>query len=139
MRLAAVCDASARAAQRFGEQVEFISASGDEIPLRSGSVDIVIFNHIYEHVPNPDAVMAEIVRVLKDDGLVYLGLGNRLGIMEPHYKLPFLSWLPKRFADRYVRVSGRASSYYETFRTRPRISASLGKPPRASTPRRRLA
>jgi ubiquinone/menaquinone biosynthesis C-methylase UbiE len=108
-----------KARRRFGEQVEFISASGDEIPLRSGSVDIVIFNHIYEHVPNPDAVLAEIVRVLKDDGVVYLGLGNRLGIMEPHYKLPFLSWLPKRFADRYVRASGRASSYYETFRTRP--------------------
>jgi 2-polyprenyl-3-methyl-5-hydroxy-6-metoxy-1,4-benzoquinol methylase len=108
-----------KARQRFGEHVEFISASGDGIPLRSGSADIVIFNHIYEHVPNPDAVMAEIARVLKHDGAVYLGLANRLGIIEPHYQLAFLSWLPKRYAHRYIRLRGRASSYYETFRTRP--------------------
>ena len=82
------------------------------------SVDIVIFNHIYEHVVDADAVMADIRRVLRPDGVVYLGLGNRLGIMEPHYKLPFLSWLPKRIAHRYVRSTGRASNYYETFRTR---------------------
>ena len=99
-----------KAKQRFGDHVEFIAAPGDTIPLPPQSVDVVVFNHIYEHVPDPDAVMAEIRRVLRDDGVVYLGLGNRLGIMEPHYKLPFLSWLPKRYADRYLRVTGRAGS-----------------------------
>jgi len=117
-----------RANGRFGDDVEFISASGDAMPILSQSVDIVVFNHIYEHVPDPDAVVAEIRRVLKDDGVVYLGMGNRLGIVEPHYRLPFLSWLPQKLADRYVRRAGRADSYYETFRTRPglrRMCASL--------------
>jgi SAM-dependent methyltransferase len=107
-----------KARSRFGEHVEFVLASGDTIPLPSKSMDIVVFNHIYEHVPNPAAIIAEIRRVLRDDGVVYLGLGNRLGVMEPHYKLPFLSWLPKRLAHRYVRLTGRADSYYETFQTR---------------------
>lgn len=107
-----------KAKQRFGDHVEFILAPGSAIPLPSGSVDIVIFNHIYEHVPDPPAVMAEIRRVLRDEGVVYLGLGNRLGVIEPHYKLPFLSWLPRGMADRYVRLTGRADSYYETFQTR---------------------
>ena len=39
--------------------------------------------------------------------------------MEPHYRLPFLSWLPHRAADRYVALSGRADHYHEPFRTRP--------------------
>jgi len=108
----------ARARERFGEHVQFIRAPGDDMPLPDGSVDIVVFNHIYEHVPDVAAVMAEIRRVLKPDGVVYLGLGNRLGIMEPHYRLPFLSWLPRRLADAYVRRTGRADSYYEAFRTR---------------------
>jgi len=108
----------ARARERFGSEIDFINASGDGIPMLAQSVDIVVFNHIYEHVVDADAVMADIRRVLRPDGVVYLGLGNRLGIMEPHYKLPFLSWLPKRIAHRYVRATGRASSYYETFRTR---------------------
>lgn len=108
----------ARARERFGSEIDFLNASGDGIPMPAQSVDIVVFNHIYEHVVDADAVMADIRRVLRPDGVVYLGLGNRLGIMEPHYKLPFLSWLPKRIAHRYVRATGRASSYYETFRTR---------------------
>ncbi len=108
-----------KAKHRFGEHVEFILAAGSAIPLPAKSVDILIFNHIYEHVADPDAVMAEMRRVLKDEGVVYLGLGNRLGVMEPHYRLPFLSWLPKQYANRYVRLTGRADSYYETFQTLP--------------------
>jgi 2-polyprenyl-3-methyl-5-hydroxy-6-metoxy-1,4-benzoquinol methylase len=108
----------ARAREMFGSEIDFLNASGDEIPMPAESVDIVVFNHIYEHVVDADAVMADIRRVLRPDGVVYLGLANRLGVMEPHYKLPFLSWLPKRIAHRYVRATGRASNYYETFRTR---------------------
>jgi SAM-dependent methyltransferase len=109
----------ARARERFGEHVRFVRAPGDDMPLPDGSVDVVVFNHIYEHVPDVGAVMAEIRRVLKPDGAVYLGLGNRLGIMEPHHRLPFLSWLPRRLADVYVKLTGRADSYYEAFLTRP--------------------
>ena len=108
----------ARARERFGSEIDFLNASGDEIPMPTDSVDIVVFNHIYEHVVDADAMMADIRRVLRPDGVVYLGLGNRLGVMEPHYKLPFLSWLPKPIAHRYVRATGRATNYYETFRTR---------------------
>lgn len=116
----------AKARQRFGDAVEFIQAPGDEMPLPDHSVDIVVFNHIYEHVPDVGAVMTEIGRVLKADGVVYLGLGNRLGIMEPHHRLPFLSWLPKRLADRYVRLAGRADSYYETLQTRRGLRQMCG-------------
>jgi SAM-dependent methyltransferase len=95
----------------------FLAADGEALPFGDGSVDVVVFNHIYEHVVDPDVVVAEIRRVLKPEGIVYLGLGNRLGLIEPHYKLPFLSWLPHRVADRYVRIFGRADNYYERFRT----------------------
>ncbi|WP_344743286.1 class I SAM-dependent methyltransferase [Streptosporangium vulgare] len=107
-----------KASQRFGERVEFVCADGTALPFPDGSIDVLVFNHIYEHVVDPDAIMAEMRRVLSDDGVLYLGLGNRLGVMEPHYKLPFLSYLPPALADRYVRLSGRADSYYERYRTR---------------------
>lgn len=114
-----------KARQRFGAHVDFVTAPGDAIPFPGKSIDIVIFNHIYEHVADLNAVIAEIRRVLKDDGVVYLGLANRLGIIEPHYRLPFLSWLPKPAAHRYIRLSGRADSYYETFQTRPGLRATF--------------
>lgn len=107
-----------KAADRFGGRVAFVCGDGTALPFPDGSVDVLVFNHIYEHVVDPDAVVAEMHRVLSDDGVLYLGLGNRLGVMEPHYKLPFLSYLPPALADRYVRASGRADQYYERFRTR---------------------
>ncbi|GAA2380693.1 hypothetical protein GCM10010404_41360 [Nonomuraea africana] len=107
-----------KAADRFGKRVAFICGDGTALPFPDSSVDVLVFNHIYEHVVDPDAVVAEMHRVLSEDGVLYLGLGNKLGIMEPHYKLPFLSYLPAPLADRYVRAFGRADHYYERFRTR---------------------
>jgi SAM-dependent methyltransferase len=92
------------AAQRsFGRQVRFVLTSGDALPFPDDALDVVVFNHIYEHVVDPDAVLTEIHRVLKPAGVAYLGLGNKYQVMEPHYRLPFLSWLPQRAADSYVR------------------------------------
>jgi SAM-dependent methyltransferase len=109
----------AAAHSRFGERVRFVCAAGEALPLPDASVDVAVFNHIYEHVVDPDAVIADIKRVLRPDGVLYLGLGSRLGVVEPHYKLPFLSYLPQGAADRYVRAFGRADQYYEQYRTRP--------------------
>ncbi|MFI6501528.1 methyltransferase domain-containing protein [Nonomuraea typhae] len=114
-----------KAADRFGERVAFICGDGTALPFPDGSIDVLVFNHIYEHVVDPDAVVAEMHRVLSDDGVLYLGLGNRLGVMEPHYKLPFLSYLPPSLADRYVRAFGRADHYYERFRTRRGLKRML--------------
>lgn len=115
----------AQAHERFGSRVGFICANGELLPLPDGSVDVLVFNHIYEHVVDPDAVISDLHRVLADDGVLYLGLGNRLGIMEPHYRLPFLSYLPAPAADRYVRAFGRADHYYERFRTRSGLQQML--------------
>ncbi len=67
--------------------------------------------------------------------MVYLGLGNRLGVVEPHYRLPFLSWLPHgALADRYVRAFGRADHYYERFRTRPGLRRLVAACDSGTTP-----
>jgi SAM-dependent methyltransferase len=109
------------ARREFGTRIWFVCADGARLPFADRSIDLVVFNHIYEHVVDPDAVMSEIARVLKHEGVVYLGLGNRRQIVEPHHRLPFLSWLPRGAADRYVATTGRAPSYYERFRTRSEL------------------
>ena len=50
--------------------IQFV-ADGHQIPLRGGSVDGVLVQAVLEHVLDPWRVVAEIHRVLKDDGLVY--------------------------------------------------------------------
>lgn len=108
----------AKAQDAFGAGVSFACGDSQHLPLADGSVDVVICNHVYEHVVDPELLMAELRRVVRRDGVLYLGLGNRLGVMEPHYRLPFLSWLPRRAAHTYVKRMGRADHYHEAFRTR---------------------
>lgn len=110
---------------RFGDRVNFICASADDLPMPDEYVDIVVFNHIYEHVVDAEAVVNEIHRVLKPSGVAYLGLGNKYQLMEPHYRLPLLSWLPQRAADEYIRRSGRAQHYYESHRSRAGLKQLL--------------
>ena len=106
------------ATKRFGDQVTFLCTPGDAIPLPDESLDVVVLNHIYEHVVDPDAVVDEIYRVLKPAGVAYFGLGNKYQLIEPHYGLPLLSWLPKPAADRYIRRAGKAEEYYEKHESR---------------------
>ena len=106
------------ARERFGARVDFRLARGEDLPLGDGSVDVAVLNHIYEHVVDPEAVVADIHRVLAPGGVLYLGLGNKLGIMEPHHRLPFLSWLPQTAADRYLKLTGKGDHYYERYRNR---------------------
>lgn len=84
------------------------------LPFADGCFDIVISNYVIEHVGSHEeqAVhLREIRRVLSDSGTGYLGLPNRWRLMEPHFRLPLLSWLPQWLADRYVRLTGRGTYY----------------------------
>jgi SAM-dependent methyltransferase len=47
-------------------------ASADALPLDEGSVDVVLLTQVLEHVPEPAQVLAELARVLKPGGRLYL-------------------------------------------------------------------
>lgn len=77
------------------------------------SFSMITCTHIYEHVPDATRLMAELRRVLRPGGVCFFAAPNRLQLMEPHYRLPLLSWPPKAIGHRYVRATGRAANYYE--------------------------
>lgn len=91
--------------------VEFLCSDGAEISLADNSVDVIICNQVYEHVNRQEELMSEIFRVLKYDGFCYFGAGNRYVLMEGHYRLPFLSWLPRWLADKYMKLAGKKGKY----------------------------
>lgn len=94
--------------------IAFRQAEGTRIPFDDQRFDIVITNHVIEHVGGRPAQLdhlREIRRVLRSDGLVYLAVPNRWSVMEHHFNLAFLSWLPQPFASAYVRLMGRGTHY----------------------------
>jgi hypothetical protein len=69
---------------------------------------------VIEHVgarPDQLAHLSEIARVLKNDGIAYLATPNRWTLVEPHFRLPLLSWVPAKARTPYVRLARRAARY----------------------------
>jgi SAM-dependent methyltransferase len=92
----------------------FTLVSDTTLPFDDDSFDICISNHVLEHVGDSPAQghhLREIKRILRPDGWLYLAVPNRWTLVEPHFRLPFLSWLPRSLADTYVRISGRGPGY----------------------------
>jgi ubiquinone/menaquinone biosynthesis C-methylase UbiE len=93
------------------ENVNWVCGDATDMPFADRSFDCLICNHVYEHVDDQQALMSEIARVLRPGGLCYFSAGSRFVLIEGHYFLPFLSWLPHRAADIYMKLAGRQGRY----------------------------
>ncbi len=100
------------AARRFRySNLEFVRHASPQLPFDDGAFDLIIVNHVNEHVRDVGTFFAEIRRLLKPSGVVYLAAAGKYQFLEPHYHLPFLSWLPRRAANAYLRATGRKEKY----------------------------
>jgi SAM-dependent methyltransferase len=52
--------------------VEYLATKGEELPFEKDLFDLVIIDNVIDHVLNAEAVMSEIIRVLKPGGVLYL-------------------------------------------------------------------
>lgn len=73
--------------------------------------DLVVFLTAIEHIQHHHRAIEKIVDSLKPGGIFYLTAPNKLWPIEQHYNLPFLSWLPLKLANLYVRLTGKAESF----------------------------
>ena len=93
---------------------QFQLVQGSQLPFDDASFDVVISNHVIEHVGDDSEQLthlSEIRRVMKQEGSAYLAVPNRWMLTEPHYQLPFLSWLPANLRSHYLRISGKGLHY----------------------------
>jgi SAM-dependent methyltransferase len=100
-------------AQNQASNVRYELIHGIDSRQPDASFDVVTCTHVYEHVPDPTGMLAEIRRVLRPGGACVFIAGNRLAWMEADNGLPMLSLLPRPLADRYMRLAGRGDRYHE--------------------------
>jgi len=92
----------------------FSRLAGPALPFADASFDVVMSNHVIEHVGGDAEQLGhlrEIRRVLRPGGVLYLAVPNRWSLVEPHYRLPLLSWLPAGLAKAYLQATGRGRWY----------------------------
>lgn len=102
--------------QRARVQVQFIRGDAMSLPFRDCTIDVIICAQVYEHVPDDRRLFEEIYRVLVPGGVAFFSGPNWLFPIEPHYFLPFLHWLPRPWANLYLRLTRRGECYYERSR-----------------------
>jgi len=110
------------------KNINILRINAVKIPLDDNSVDIAIINGVLEWTPlgntgNPREVqlrvLKEVKRVLKKNGMLYLGIENRyfigyfLGRKDNHTNLRFVPFLPRFLANVYSKViSGKEYRNY---------------------------
>lgn len=71
--------ASAFAREEKG--LDVLTGTLEDARLETEAFDVVVINHVLEHVVNPQALLAEVRRILKNDGLLVIGVPNISSIM----------------------------------------------------------
>ena len=77
-------------AKPHSSRVRYAMGCGEEIPLRSHSVDLVFMSMVFHHFKNPVLVARECGRVLRNGGLVFL----RAGTLEQISSYPYVPFFP---------------------------------------------
>lgn len=88
-----------------------VVGSADRLPLAGGSADVCLCTQVLEHVEDPAAVIAELSRVVKHDGVVLL---STHGVFHHHpYPHDYWRWtsegLEKIMRERFRQVEVRAN------------------------------
>jgi ubiquinone/menaquinone biosynthesis C-methylase UbiE len=93
--------------------MEAVATGGGPIPLPDASVDVVTSFTVLEHVPDQQAALAEMHRILRPGGRLIISVPNRWWIFETHgadlpllpwNRVPLVSWWPKKLHDRWARA-----------------------------------
>ena len=93
-----------KALEESGQDAQLVCANAEHLPFPGCSADAIVAANLVEHLPRPDAALAEVFRVLDKDGVALLATPNRLSVLpEPHAGIPALGWLPRGVADELVR------------------------------------
>lgn len=90
---------------------KFKLIKGTHLPFKDNSFDIVISNHVIEHIKNQKNHIDEIYRILKPKGILYLATPNKYWPIEIHYHLPLLSMLPRKISTLILKLTKRSKIY----------------------------
>ena len=86
-------------------------ANGSRTPFSNNTFDVIICAQVYEHTLHQISLSEEIWRILRPGGICFFSGPNRLAIMEEHYWLPFLSWVPRSIGNYYLKLFQRGTEY----------------------------
>lgn len=89
-------------------QAEFKIYNGVDLPFENNYFDYISSSSVLEHVSYPEKLLNEMFRVLKPGGRIFLSLPNKYSIKETHTLAYFVSYMPYKLANWYLRFLKRS-------------------------------
>jgi SAM-dependent methyltransferase len=86
----------ASAYAREGKGLDVVTGTLEEASFADACFDVVVLNHVLEHVEAPKSLLVEIRRILKDDGLLAIGAPNAGSLMATLIGARWASWRPEQ-------------------------------------------
>ncbi len=99
--------------QQKGENWLLLRADVLDLPFEEAAFDAVLYYHVIEHVPNPARSLAELARVLRAGGGMFIGTPNRarlVGYLGSHAS--FQEKIRWNWADWKYRLRGKFRNEY---------------------------
>lgn len=84
-----------------------LRASGLALPIATASVDVAYSSNVLEHVPDPETMAEEMLRITKPGGVVVISWTPWLSPWGGHETAPWHYLGGRRAADRYAKQHGR--------------------------------
>jgi ubiquinone/menaquinone biosynthesis C-methylase UbiE len=85
----------------------FNQVSSAELPFEDNYFDIIISNHVVEHIQEQRLHMQEIYRCLNSKGICYYATPNKNFPIEPHHKIPLIHYLRSSGFHKILRLLGK--------------------------------
>lgn len=98
----AYCEITRTRGQRYDLNVAALVGAGEALPFASSSFHIVTCWDVLEHVQQPEELLGEIARVLDKEGVAFMTVINRYALVDPHYHLRFVNYLPRPLGEKYI-------------------------------------
>lgn len=106
----AYCEISRTRARRYEMNLAALVGAGEALPFEARRFDAVACWDVLEHVQKPDRLLSEIARVLDENGVAFMTVINRYALVDPHYHLRFVNYLPRPLGERYIRMRQRTKN-----------------------------
>lgn len=114
---------SAELARGAGIRITVLDGSAEELPLMSGTFDIVHANAVIEHVSDVRAAFAEAYRVLKPGGVFWFSAANALCPAQSEIRgFPAFSWYPGAAKEQIMRWAAEHRPELIGHTTRPALN-----------------
>ena len=91
-------------------------ARAESLPFESASFDLIYCYSTLEHLHDAGRAVAEMVRLLRPSGRLYLHSPDRRACFEGHYKVLWIPGLSRGLSRAYLAARGRPTAFLDTLR-----------------------